>query len=211
MTMRRSAQARSFRAGLARQPRSAWATWGPALLFDVLPQGRQRRTTGRRGEVGRRPEMPVHTVPVHPAGELVPEPPRRDTFEAVHQLGDGHLRWVVDKQADVIVFAVELDQFGAEVAAHVTHDLFASGQDLVGEDTAPVLSYENQVNVKRRYHAPATSVVVLGNHRPSVECGCAASLQLPALPQPRPAAGVGEGVRVRSGGVQRWAACTAGS
>src|SRR5690554_5992518 len=189
--MWRSAQARSFRAGLARQPRSAWATWGPTLLFDVLPQGRQRRTTGRRGEVGRRPEMPVHTVPVHPAGELVPEPPRRDTFEAVHQLGDGHLRGVVDKQVDVVVFAVELDQFGVEVAAHVTHDLFGSGQDLVGEDTAPVLGYEDQVRMESVDHTSATPIVAVGNHRPMLDCGCAASLQLPALPEPWPARGVG--------------------
>ena len=44
------------------------------LLLDVPPDGAQRGTAAGCAEVGRGPEVPVHDVPVHPAGELRSQP-----------------------------------------------------------------------------------------------------------------------------------------
>jgi len=51
----------------------------------------------------------------------------------------------VHEQVYVVLFAVELDQVGLEVLAHLPHDLFAAGQHLVVEDVPPVLGDEHQV------------------------------------------------------------------
>ena len=42
---------------------------------------------------------------------------RRDAFEAVHQLGQAHLRRIVDQQVYVVGFAVEFLQHRFEVGA----------------------------------------------------------------------------------------------
>ena len=77
----RSAQARSFRAGLAHQFRPSGTTGWSLLLLDVLPDDRDRCTAAGGGEVAGRPQVPVHAVPVHPAGELVTQPSGGDAFE----------------------------------------------------------------------------------------------------------------------------------
>jgi hypothetical protein len=53
----------------------------------------------------------------------------------------------VHQQVDVVMLAVELAQLGTEVGAHVSHDLLAAFQDLVGEHSTPILGYEDQVRV----------------------------------------------------------------
>jgi hypothetical protein len=54
----------------------------------------------------------------------------------------------VHEEVDVILLAVELDQFGFEVGADGLHDFLAAAQDLVGEGPAPVLRSEDQVGVE---------------------------------------------------------------
>ncbi|WP_438803151.1 zinc ribbon domain-containing protein [Frankia gtarii] len=68
LTRKRSAQALSFGAGLAR------CCWAP-LPLDVFAQQCERGTVSRHGEV-RRPEALAHAVPVHSAGELGAQPSR---------------------------------------------------------------------------------------------------------------------------------------
>jgi len=54
----------------------------------------------------------------------------------------------VDQEVDVVGFAVELAQVGAEVGADLAHDLFASGEHRVVEHAAPVLGDKHQVDVE---------------------------------------------------------------
>jgi hypothetical protein len=69
-------------------------------------------------------------------------------FQAVRQLGDGDLGRVVDEQVEVIVFAVELAEFGFEVGAYLARDLLAPGEHGVGEHTTPVLGDEDQMDLQ---------------------------------------------------------------
>ena len=55
---------------------------------------------------------------------------------------------MVHEQVGVVGLAVELVQFGAEVAAEVGHDLFVAGEDGVGERPTPVFGGEDQVDVE---------------------------------------------------------------
>jgi hypothetical protein len=50
---------------------------------------------------------------------------------------------VVDEQVDVVVLAVERDELGVEVRAHLGHDLFAAVQHRGGEDVPPILRGED--------------------------------------------------------------------
>jgi hypothetical protein len=54
----------------------------------------------------------------------------------------------VHEQVDVVGFAVELAQLGAEAGADVTRDLFAASQDGVGERAAPIFGDEDQMGVQ---------------------------------------------------------------
>jgi hypothetical protein len=58
-------------------------------------------------------------------------------LRGVDQPGDGHLGWEVDEQVYVVVLAVELDQLGGEVGAHVLRDVFHPAQVPVGEHLVP--------------------------------------------------------------------------
>jgi hypothetical protein len=49
---------------------------------------------------------------------------------------------------DVVVLAVELDQFGFEVRAHCPHDRFHPGEVPVVEHPVPESRYEDQVGVQ---------------------------------------------------------------
>ena len=52
------------------------------------------------------------------------------------------------QQVDVVVFPVELAQFGFEISAHLAHDLFAPAEHRVGEHVAPVFGDENQMHMQ---------------------------------------------------------------
>jgi hypothetical protein len=54
----------------------------------------------------------------------------------------------MDEQVDVIGFAVELPQLGAEVLADLPHDLLAAGEHLLVEHATSVLGDEHQVDVE---------------------------------------------------------------
>src|SRR5215204_984455 len=154
------AQAPPFRAGLARPS-------GRALLADVLLERLQRRATGRRGKVRRRPQvLPVGADPV-----ALAQLPRGDALEGVHQPGDGDLRRVGHEQVHVVVLAVHLDELGAEVGAHTGEHRTQGVQVLAGQNPAPILGHEDQMHVERRDDVSASTVVVLLSHRPSILSG----------------------------------------
>ncbi len=109
--------------------------------------------------MGRGPEVPVHDVLVHRAGELRSQSAGRYALEAVHQRGDGHPGRVIDKQVHVIVFAVELAQRGAEVTADLPHDVLAAAEHVRAGHAAPVLRPEEQMNVERTCRGGCTSIL----------------------------------------------------
>lgn len=51
-------------------------------------------------------------------GELLAQSSGRDTFEAVHELGEGDFGWEVDEEVYMFGLAVELDEFAAELVTH---------------------------------------------------------------------------------------------
>jgi hypothetical protein len=59
--------------------------------------------------------------------ELLVQAARGYAFEAVDEFRQGDLGWEVHQQMYMVVLAVELDQFGVEVGAHRTHELFHPG------------------------------------------------------------------------------------
>ena len=58
-------------------------------------------------------------VPADVARELLPEPAGGDALEGADQAGQGDPGRVVHEQVDVVGFAVELAELGAEVRADV--------------------------------------------------------------------------------------------
>ncbi len=103
----------------------------------------------------------MHDGPVGPAGELLADVVRGHALEAVDQRGDRQLGRIVDEQVDVVLFAVELAQLGAEAAGDVSHDLFASGEHRVVEHVPPVLRDEDQMNMQvGHYRATSANIRV---------------------------------------------------
>ena len=68
-------------------------------------------------------------------------------LQAIHQRAQRDLRRVVDEQVDVITLAVELDQLGIEVFAHVGKDAMEAVEVLLPEHPAPVFGHEDQVSM----------------------------------------------------------------
>lgn len=145
---------------------------GPALLLDVCLDDREWGSSTRSGEIGRGPEPAAHGCPVDLAGEVLPEPTGGHAFQRVDHGRHGDLRRVLDQEVDVVLFPVELDEGGIEVAADCPHGLFAAGQHGVVEHFPTVLRREDQVHMHRRNHVPTTAVVVAGFHRPIRYTGC---------------------------------------
>jgi hypothetical protein len=63
-------------------------------------------------------------------------------------MGQMHRRQVVDKQVDVIVFAVELDEPGVEICADLGHHLLAAVEHRGGEHIPAVLGSEDQMHMQ---------------------------------------------------------------
>ena len=99
-------------------------------------------------------------------GELVAHPPAGHAFEAVDQLRQGDLGREVDEQVDVVVLAVELDQFGFEVDAngyvrnnsanasrYMTYCSFLSGQAEVLNSSGAAFMWRDLDGVLRTWRA----------------------------------------------------------
>ncbi|MBE1565524.1 hypothetical protein H4W81_008303 [Nonomuraea africana] len=61
---------------------------------------------------------------------------------------------------DVVVFSVELAQFGLEAVSHLDHDFFAAAQHLLVEHIPPILGHKDQMGVHRGNHVSAVPVFV---------------------------------------------------
>jgi hypothetical protein len=73
-----------------------------------------------------------------------------------------------DEQVDVITLAVELDQLGIEVFAHVGKDAMEAVEVLLPEHPAPVFGQEDQVSMDGKNAVPASAIVSFLCHRPIV-------------------------------------------
>ena len=173
-----------------------------SLLLDVLADDAQRGPVAGRGGVGRRPEVPVHDVAVHAAGEPRSQPPGRHALERVHQAAR-LLRRVLNDQVHVVVFAVELAQAAPE--SPQAFRTASSQHRSMSTSSTPrrYFGHEDQMNVECGNRTPASAAVSIECHRP-VGCSCrAGQIPVPPLPVAGTAAGPGAGVRLRASGVQR--------
>jgi hypothetical protein len=119
---------------------------GCPLLFDVLADDADRRSTTGRSEVGRGPKdsLPVST---HQFGTHLPKASAGHPFEAVHQRRHRDLGRIVHQQMHMIVLSIHLDQFSLEVLAHAGEDHTEIGDRCLGEHAPSILCDEDQVNV----------------------------------------------------------------
>lgn len=127
------------------------------MLVDVFADDREWGAAAGTGEVRRRPQVPAPQVSGQMPVELLSQVTGRYAFEAVDQPGQGGRRRIVHEEVDVVVLAVELAEFGAEVGAHICHDLLAAREDRIGECPTPVLRGEDQMCVQVADDAPAAS------------------------------------------------------
>jgi hypothetical protein len=97
----------------------------------------------------------VDEVAVDAAGEFFAEVMGGDGFQPVDERGDREFGRVADEQADVVVFAVELAEFGAEPRAYIAHDLLAPGEHLPVEDVTRVSRDEDKMDVEVMDNAAA--------------------------------------------------------
>ena len=82
------------------------------LLFDVLPQYFDSRPATGDQAVGVMPEYGFPIDAVHMLCEIFADESGRDGFQVVDQLAQLNRGVRLKKQVDMILFAVELDQFG---------------------------------------------------------------------------------------------------
>jgi hypothetical protein len=92
--------------------------------------------------------MPVPETAADMSAVLLAQQPSGDAFERVDQRRECDLGRVVNQQVDVVVLAVELDQFGTEAVAHLDHDFFTAAQEFVGEHSTPVFGCEDQMSMQ---------------------------------------------------------------
>jgi putative transposase len=125
------------------------------LLLDVLADDAQRGAVAGYDEVGRRPEVPVHDVPVHAAGELRPQPLGGDALEQGDQPGHHYLQRVLNEQVHVVVVEMELARPGAEGATDLPYGLLTALEHVRVGHAMPVLRHDDQMAVARGDHMPA--------------------------------------------------------
>ena len=82
------------------------------------------------------------------------------------------------------------------------HDLLHPREVAVTEHAMPIRRHEHHVRL-RRVRAVPDRDAGRSCRSATVRCSCAAPVRLPPRPDPGPTAGIGAGVRVRPGGVQR--------
>jgi len=92
------------------------------------------------------------TRPVNSAHNRRADTPLRLFTSARHS----RLRRILSEQVHMVVLAVEFAQLRAEVTAHLPHRILARSEHVRGQRAAPVLRHEDQMNVERGCHVPAT-------------------------------------------------------
>ena len=119
-------------------------------MFDVLFEDREWRTAHRSSEVTRRPKNAA-TFPNRPersdARKFLLETPARYALQAVHQLGQAHLWWIIDQQMHMVAFAVKLLQFNFEVGADRDEYFPEPVKVFIGQHLTAALGGEHQMRM----------------------------------------------------------------
>ena len=89
-----------------------------------------------------------HALPEHPGG---------NPFEAVDQLGELDLRWVIDKEVNMVVLTFKGSQLNTEVIAYLLHHLFENIQRLTSKDPFAVFGHKDQMCVNGKDTMPTFS------------------------------------------------------
>ena len=161
------------------------SVWG-ALLLDVLLDDADRGSAAGRGEIAGGPEDAL-PVSGHQSRMPLPHETAGYAFEAVDEHRDGDLRRIVHQQMDMIVLAVDLDQFRFEVGADRCEDIAHVVEHGIGEDVAAVFGHEDQMDVHGENAVSSMAIGGVIDHRPSYSCpmidGKAAMFRLYPTPE----------------------------
>jgi len=140
------------------------STWG-FLLFDVLPDDGDWRSTARSGKVAGRPEL-AFPVPPFEFWEPSSQVPGRYSLEAVYDPGDCHFRWIVHQEMNMVFLPVKLYEIGLEVTAHVLEYAAHGIQDGLCEDFSAILGHEHEVHMQVENAVPSGADIACLCHRP---------------------------------------------
>jgi hypothetical protein len=133
---------------------------GSLLLFDVLADDCDGCSAAASGEVAWRPKRAGPEFLSDAWIVIFPNHPARNAFQAVDQIGSGYLGRIVHEQMNVIVLAIELDQFSLKVITDAGEDAVEIGEDLFGENFAPVFCHEDQVSMHHKDTVSAVTDIV---------------------------------------------------
>ena len=136
------------------------------LLFDVLANDSNRCATTATGKVAGRPQRSTPKFSLDAGVIFLANHPAGHALEAVHQSRYRHLGWVVHQQVNVIVFAIELNQFRLKVCANAFKDLAQVVNHLFGEDATAVFGHKDQMHMHQENTVSTVSNLVVISHRP---------------------------------------------
>ncbi len=136
------------------------------LLLDVLANDSNRCATTATGKVAGRPQRSTPKFSLDAGVIFLANHPAGHALEAVHQSRYRHLGWVVHQQVNVIVFAIELNQFRLKVCANAFKDLAQVVNHLFGEDATAVFGHKDQMHMHQENTVSTVSNLVVISHRP---------------------------------------------
>jgi len=94
--------------------------------------------------------------------------PARNTFETIDQRRYGNLWRVIDQQVNMIIFAIELNEFRLKVSANAGENLVQFIQYVFGKDITPIFCDKDQVYMKIKNTVSSCAYFCFIFHRPIV-------------------------------------------
>ena len=134
------------------------------LLSDVPLERLDCCAAGTGSEVAGAPEV----LTVRAQRKFLPQHPRADALEVVHQGRHRDGGRVFDQQVDMVCLAVELQQLEAHLLGNAQADRLHPRQVLRLQNAAAVLDDEDQMDDKPRNTVPASPERDLTHYRPTV-------------------------------------------
>jgi len=120
------------------------------LLLNILPQYRYWCATNGCREIGATPQnsFPVIFLDL---GKLFSQQATGYSFKAIHQLRQLHVRWKINQQMHVIVFAIHFCKFNTCALANITKNGAHRDDMLSLKNLLPVLRGEHQMCVQQKH------------------------------------------------------------
>lgn len=140
------------------------STWS-FLLFDVLPDDGDWRSTARSGKVAGRPK---HAFPVPPFEFREPSSQMsgRYPLEAIHESRYRHFGRVMHQEMDMVLLAIEFHEFGLEIPAHILKYVPHGVQDSLCEDFSAILGHEDEMHMQVEDAVSSGADIACFCHRP---------------------------------------------